>query len=636
MPQRSRPRFPTSRRAPFIAAVAAALIASSSALRAQDAPDDPDGTRMNGMMGAGVQRDAAYFRDQVQPQLLLHCTGCHADDDLANETRYRLQRVPKGETLTDDQVQQNYATVVALLDAGRPERSRLLQKVTPLPWGGIDHDGGKADGEAFPLALIDARGPLITWVFGGNERTHPPVAVSAPVARTVDVGAGVHLDASLSFDPDGEPVRITWDLVEAPLGSKAKIAEPGATATDFVPDRPGPYVLALRVTDGKLDAWPRLLRFAAVRPAGKAPATGEGGAADVRRISTRERRLTRALYLDVLGRTPIDEELALACAVPYEERVDQLLGDVDAWKQWLEEENFYFLLIDGFRPVSDRVVALPAQILNREIDYRDAHTALALSAEFNARNPGNDTYVTVVLEQFLGIEVQSNARLLEDAKKMYDGKLSRIFGTRGQNQSDVVQICLAQPGYTDLFVRRMEERLFGERLPDEEHAAAVTFLSEHPKDLRGLVRGWLLSPRYTSEKRVARTKSDHQFIRSLFVDLLGRPPAREEFRNMRNALQALADPAPLRGVLAKVILDSGAVIAPAALAAGPDSAGAGGATDDGSRVTRSVVIELFQRLLGRDPGDEELEVFTKVLREDGATWRTAALALLTSAHYQYY
>ena len=83
------------------------------------------------------------------------------------------------------------------------------------------------------------------------------------------------------------------------------------------------------------------------------------------------------------------------------------------------------------------------------------------------------------------------------------------------------------------------------------------------------------------------------------------------------------------------MLDSGAVIPPAAL--GSDGRlPAKGATDDGSRAVRSVVTELFQRFLGRDPGEKELDVFGKVLAEDGATWRTAALALLTSAHYQYY
>ena len=48
------------------------------------------------------------------------------------------------------------------------------------------------------------------------------------------------------------------------------------------------------------------------------------------------------------------------------------------------------------------------------------------------------------------------------------------------------------------------------------------------------------------------------------------------------------------------------------------------------------VIELFQRFLGRDPTPDELSRFLDVLDEPGTTWRTAALALLTSPHYQYY
>ena len=585
------------------------------------------------MMSGPIQRDPVYFREKVQPILLQHCAGCHASDDEANETRYRLRVPDEADALSDDAIEANFKNVVELLHGTHPSRSRLLQKIVPMTWGGLDHDGGKADGDDFPFELIDAKGELITWVFGGSKTAKPPVAVTAPVKRNVPLGEKVSLDASLSNDPDGDQVRVRWELVEAPLGSSAKIDSATSVKTTFTPDKAGPYVIRLTPDDGKLFGWPRLVKFAGIYGGGERRIDDAPGPAT--RVETYDRRLIRALYLDLYGRTPTEEEVRTMASLSLDKRVDHMLGDRATWKHWLDEENFYFLLIDRFRPVSDRVVALPEQMQNGAISYRDAHRTIALSTEFNARNPGNDTYVTVVLEQFLGIEVQSKKRLLEAAKKMYDGKPSKIFRTKGTNQSDVVQISLNQPGYTAMFMRRMEDRYIGYPLPDEEHEKWVTFLNENPNEFRKVLREWLLSEHYTSPSRPPKSKTDHQFIRSLFVDLLNRPPAREEFRNMRNALQALADPAPLRGVLAKVILDSGAVVPPAVYDAEAGGKPAG-ATDDGSRAVRSATLELFQRLLGRDPSPAELDAFTKILQEDGATWRTAALALLTSPHYQYY
>ena len=56
----------------------------------------------------------------------------------------------------------------------------------------------------------------------------------------------------------------------------------------------------------------------------------------------------------------------------------------------------------------------------------------------------------------------------------------------------------------------------------------------------------------------------------------------------------------------------------------------------GAERARAQVTELFQRFLGRNPTPDELSAFLKILDEPGTTWRTAALALLTSPHYQYY
>jgi len=609
----------------LVTLVAAAAI--PAALLAQD--EMSSDTMTGGAMRRGVVHDPQLFREEILPILERECIGCHDAGDPDNRSKHRLFPREVDGTWDEEIVQANYENVTGPVHAPAPERSLLLLKLVPLDHGGIDHDGGKADGGDFDSTLIDPKGPLVQWAFGATKRQKPPVAVLAPWQRNITRGTEITFDASLSFDPDGDDVEIEWEIVEAPLGAEARLSTKNGAKTTITPDRDGPWLLRCRPKDAKLSGWPVLVGFAAVRPAERV----EGDADAVPRadhIPSADRRLTRALYFDLVGRSPTDEELARIAAKPYGKRVDQLLDSLEAWEHWFDEEAFFFLLIDRFRPVSDRLAAVPQKMREGHATFFDAHRDFALSAEFNSRNPGNDTYVTVVLEQFLGIEVQSEPRLLKEAKRMYDGEKTRIFKTLGTNQSDVVKIALAQPDYVDQFTRRMEVRYLGAPLPDEEHARAVSRLSLDAGELRPLLREWLTSKRYTSPDRGAKSKDDHQFIRGLFVDLLGRAPALQEFRNMRNALQALTDPAPLRGVLAKVMLDSGAVLP---LRSAENLAGK---TTDTGTVTSEQVTELFQRFLGRNPTPDELSTFLTVLDEPGTTWRTAALALLTSPHYQYY
>ena len=611
-----------------VAGAAAALVTAAAAVGSVVVAPAARGQDMMKGAPAPVVHDPAYFRDQVLPLLARHCLGCHDAADPDNTSKHRLVRPAADGRFDALAVQKNYEVVRGFLDAKEPARSTYLLKLIPIARGGVDHDGGKADDAELPADLIGARSPLISWVFGATPTDAPPVAAWAPVQRQVPVGDEVRLDATLSFDPEGKPVTVRWEVYDAPQGARAKVEDAQSKTTRIVPDREGPWTIRLRVDDGTLRGWPALVRFAATRKAVAAP-TGPSPSAPAADLDATARRATRLLFLDLWGRTPTDEELSKYAALPWEARVDALLETEETWRNWLEEESFYFLLIDQFRPVSDRVVALPAAMLEGRMSFRDAHQTIALSSEFNARNPGNDTYCTVVLEQFLGIEVQKNVRLLEAAKQAYDGKPQKVFDVPVRNQSDVVQASLDQKAYTDLFVRRMERRYLRQDLPKAEHDGAVGILQTQPIQFRAVLREWLLSDGYAGAARPPHRKNDLQFIRSLFVDLLGRPPAYEEFRNMRNALQALADPTPLRGVLAKVLLDSSAVAAP------PAPADPSTERYPGDRF-RPVVTDLFRRLLGRDPSQNEMSLFVQTLNEPGATWRTAAMGLLSSPQYQYY
>jgi hypothetical protein len=350
-------------------------------------------------------------------------------------------------------------------------------------------------------------------------------------------------------------------------------------------------------------------------------AAPDGPEAARREPAREDRRWARSVFFDLRGRGPRPDELEAVLAVPPGAAVDRLLSDRATWEAWVERELYFYLLIDRFRPVSDRVVALPGLLAAGECTVRDATREIVVSAEFNTRNPGNDTFVTVVLEQLLGMVVQEQPRVLEAGKKMYDGALVRLFGEAGRTQADVVRIVLAQPRFSERFVARQYRAMFARDPSKEDLARDAARFHADPSSWRGILRGWVLSDAYRARTLVPRPKSDLVFIRTLFSDLLGREPTFEEFRNSRNAFLALSDPTPVRNVLGQLLLESGRAPIPGGEPAGRPAAW---------------VAAQFRRLLGRDPTGSECDAFVATLGEYGCDPRTLILAVVTSPEYQYY
>src|SRR5690606_11130230 len=131
---------------------------------------------------------------------------------------------------------------------------------------------------------------------------------------------------------------------------------------------------------------------------------------------------------------------------------------------------------------------------------------------------------------------------------------------------------------------------------------------------------WLGSERYVAACAVRKRRNDRQFVRSLYVDVLGRPPTYDEMRNMRNALQSMADSTPLRAVMAKLIVDSQEAVLPECR--------------DGEEA--AFVATCCRRYLGREPRATELQDFLAVLQEPDTEPRHVVRALLCSAEYHYY
>jgi hypothetical protein len=331
-----------------------------------------------------------------------------------------------------------------------------------------------------------------------------------------------------------------------------------------------------------------------------------------------DRRFLRALWIDVAGRTPLPAEWKGALGRTRREVVAELVASPQAWDGFYEEELFYFLLVDNFRPSTEAFAALPKDLATRKVGVREALRQIVSSQFFNARNPGNDTFVTVVLEQLLGLTVQKETATLEAGKKMYDGAATPFLGKRGASQSDLVRIVVESDGFEPFFLGRKAAAVFGAALPKKRLAADAARLRAEPLSYPELLAGWLSSQAYEDLLARPRPKSDRVFVRSLYADLLLRAPDYQEFRRSRNALLALSDSRPLRSVLIKMILDGGQgeVGKP-----GPDGA--------------AFVREQFLRFLAREPTPKEAEVFAAELSgADGP--KLVVRALLTHGEYQTY
>ncbi|GJM21013.1 MAG: hypothetical protein DHS20C15_09280 [Planctomycetota bacterium] len=352
-----------------------------------------------------------------------------------------------------------------------------------------------------------------------------------------------------------------------------------------------------------------------------APAAHAAPAPKASALDVSDARHVRAVYLDTVGRTPREDELLLAERVGGPALIEALVGSPEYWENWYEEELYYFLLLDNLRPEDPGPrKRLSDRLAKGDLHVVDAVRGIASSSAFHRANPGNDTFVSVVLEQLLGLEVQRYTSQLEAGKRMYDGQRASLWGEEGRNQADVVRIAVGHEDFAPHFLSRQYTRLIGEQPDRRALKKDVARFADNPRVFVELVREWLLSPEYAERLGGLRPKSDRQFIRGIYVDLVDEPPDLATMQRYRTALAAVGDAGPLRSVIARVLLNKVG----------------GGLPERGELPAEELVQGCFRRFFGRDPSADELEVIAGVYTQCECSPDMVVLSLVTHPEYQHY
>lgn len=319
-----------------------------------------------------------------------------------------------------------------------------------------------------------------------------------------------------------------------------------------------------------------------------------------------------------MGRPPLPAERERWLGEPLQDFVRAVLVTEECWAHWLSEQLYYFMLIDQFRPVKTSLDEIPAMLAARSMSPRDALHRIALSTSFDQRNPGADTFVTVVMEQFCGIEVQRATRELELGKTAYDGGSGLFLGTMANSQSDVVSIAARHRDAVRHVLGREHERLCRAPLGRKGRGKLARQLHDAPELFFDIFEGWLLSDAYAQRVAEGAPVENHVWVRMVFVDLSGALPSVGDVEALRSALDGLGDPAPLRSAIVRMLLSSDGTRAP------------------GRSAVKSVgdwVDGLFARLLGRAASARERGAFIAAAKADDSGPETVLYTLMTSPEY---
>ncbi|MBV9086798.1 MAG: choice-of-anchor D domain-containing protein, partial [Acidobacteriaceae bacterium] len=115
------------------------------------------------------------------------------------------------------------------------------------------------------LTVTDSTGNTAATTVRISTQPVLPIA-TATAPSTQPVGTQVQLDASKSVAFNGSSLAYKWWFVSKPSGSTVALNSSITTKPTFTPDQPGPYVLALTVSDGTQTSAPTTVLILGTSP----------------------------------------------------------------------------------------------------------------------------------------------------------------------------------------------------------------------------------------------------------------------------------------------------------------------------------------------------------------------------------
>jgi len=119
----------------------------------------------------------------------------------------------------------------------------------------VGYDGVLSSPSAVVITAEDPEGEeteIPPVVEGGPNL--PPVAVATMKDGSdneeVLAGTRVTLNGGESYDPNGDPLTYSWEIINKPSGSRATLNNPNSVNPSFIPDDEGVFVIELTVSDG--------------------------------------------------------------------------------------------------------------------------------------------------------------------------------------------------------------------------------------------------------------------------------------------------------------------------------------------------------------------------------------------------
>ena len=110
-----------------------------------------------------------------------------------------------------------------------------------------------------------------------NITNQPPTAnAGADISNAVTKNR-VSMSGSGSSDPEGGGLTYKWNFSSKPTGSFSVIGDSQKAEAFFLPDKPGVYILSLKVSDGFLESLPDTLMVTVADPQNTAPVLGSIG-----------------------------------------------------------------------------------------------------------------------------------------------------------------------------------------------------------------------------------------------------------------------------------------------------------------------------------------------------------------------